>query len=65
MNIFGDKRFLYLVGAVIVVVLALVIWTRSGTVAPPAPAATSAPATPTTPAPAAPATPAPEAPAKQ
>jgi hypothetical protein len=73
MNVFGDKRFWYLVAAVIVVVLAVAMWPRKVVEAPPSPTATSAPATapsvPTT-APAAPAstnapTAAPEAPAKQ
>jgi hypothetical protein len=66
MNVFGDKRFWYLVAAVIVVVIAVTMWPRSKTEVPPSPAATSAPAT----TPEAPATttspsPTPEAPAKQ
>jgi hypothetical protein len=66
MNVFGDKRFWYLVAAVIVVVIAVAMWPRKIAEAPPSPAATSAPAT-TTEAPATTTPPAPpsEAPAKQ
>jgi hypothetical protein len=68
MNVFGDKRFLYLVVAVIVPVLVVAIWSQVKTEAPPSPAATSAPATtpeaPATTAPTSPPSPAPEAPAK-
>ena len=46
MDFFQDKRFWYAVGAVIIVVIAVAIWTRSGTEVPPPKAATSAPATP-------------------
>jgi hypothetical protein len=72
MNLVGGRRFLYLVGAVMVVVLAMAIWTRSGILAPPvtatiapaAPITTAAPGTPaTTVGPAVPGTPPPAAPA--
>jgi hypothetical protein len=66
MNVFGDKRFWYLVAAVIIVVIAVAMWPRKIAEAPPSPAATSAPATPSE----APATtgapsPTPESPPKQ
>jgi len=62
MNVFGDKRFSYLVAALIVVVIAVVIWQRSKTEVSGSPAATSTPAAPAT---TTPASPTPEAPAKQ
>jgi hypothetical protein len=51
MDFLGDKRLLYAIAAVIVVViLAAVFWPRNQPIAPPAPATTSAPAaTPTAP----------------
>jgi hypothetical protein len=42
MNVFGDKRFWYAVAALIVVVIAVAIWSRSKTEGP---ATTSTPAT--------------------
>ncbi len=66
MNVFGDKRFWYLVAAVIVVAIAVAMWPRKITEAPPSPAATSEPATtPAAPAATTPPSPTPEAPAKQ
>jgi len=51
MDFLGDRRFLYAIAAVIVVViLAAVFWPRNQPIAPPASATTSAPvATPTAP----------------
>jgi hypothetical protein len=46
MDFFKDKRFWYAIGALIVVVIVVaVVWQRSLTMAPPAPATTNSPAT--------------------
>jgi hypothetical protein len=51
MNVLGDKRFWYALGALIVVVIAVAIWPHSKTEVPSPAATTPAPATPSPPSP--------------